>query len=80
MESAKRSGCLSGLLNIGVPLVLTIIGVVVVLEVGLRVLYQLIPLEVCASDPIVGNYFCQPYFDYDKPIEIAYRYQPIRHR
>lgn len=75
-ETANRSGCLSKALNIAIPLALTILGVVVVLEVGLRVLYQLIPLEVCASDPIVGNYYCQPYFEYDKPIEIAYRYRP----
>lgn len=63
-------------LNVLVPLVLTLISIVVVLEVGLRKFYQLIPLGVCASDPIVGYYFCQPYFEYDKPVRIAYRYKP----
>jgi hypothetical protein len=65
-----------GLLNLTVPLVLTLAGVFALVELGFRHFYQLIPLEVCASDPIVGNYFCQPYFLYDKPIRIAYRYQP----
>ena len=64
------------LLNIAVPLILTIIGSTAVLEYGLRRFYQLIPLEVCASDFIIGNYYCQPYFEYDKPIKIAYRYEP----
>lgn len=63
-------------LNILVPSVLSLLGALLVLEVGLRVLYRLIPLQVCASDPIVANYYCQPYFEYDKPIRIAYRYQP----
>ena len=63
-------------LNIAVPLVLTLIAVFGVLEVGLRVFYRIIPLEVCASDYIVANYYCQPYFTYDKPIRIAYRYRP----
>jgi hypothetical protein len=65
-----------GLLNVTVPLALTSVGVFGLAELGFRHFYQLIPLEVCASDPIVGNYFCQPYFLYDKPIRIAYRYQP----
>jgi hypothetical protein len=51
------------------------VGVFGVVELGFRHFYQLIPLEVCASDPIVGYYLCQPYFVYDKPIRIAYRYQ-----
>ena len=63
-------------LNILVPLVLTLVGSFLVLEVGLRRFYQLIPLPVCASDPIIGNYYCQPYFVYDKPIRIGYRYKP----
>lgn len=58
------------------PTLLSLIGVVIVLEVGLRVFYRLIPLPVCAADPIVANYYCQPYFVYDKPIRIAYRYRP----
>ncbi len=67
---------LTRIANIAVPLLLTLIGSVAVLEIGLRQLYQLIPLEVCARDFIIGNYICQPYFQYDKPIEIAYRYEP----
>jgi hypothetical protein len=63
-------------LNVAVPLVLTLAAAVAVLEVGLRIFYQLIPLEVCASDPIVANYYCQPYYRYDKPIQIGYSYRP----
>ena len=63
-------------LNILVPLILSLLGAFVVLEVGFRTFYRMIPLEVCASDPIIGNYYCQPYFEYDKPIRIAYRYKP----
>jgi hypothetical protein len=63
-------------LNVAVPLVLTLAAAVAVLEVGLRVFYRLIPLEVCASDPIVANYYCQPYYRYDKPIQIGYSYRP----
>jgi hypothetical protein len=63
-------------LNIIVPLLLTLVGSFVVLEIGLRLLYQLIPLEVCASHPIIGNYTCQPYFEYDRPVEIGYKYVP----
>ncbi len=64
------------LINILVPTLLSILGAVLVLEVGLRIFYRLIPLAVCAADPIVANYYCQPYFVYDKPIRIAYRYRP----
>ncbi|MBN1316177.1 MAG: hypothetical protein JXA42_11930, partial [Anaerolineales bacterium] len=64
------------ILDIIVPLVLTLIGIVCVLEFGFRHFYQLIPLDVCASSSIIGNYYCQPYFIYDKPIQIAYRYEP----
>ena len=72
----KRASKTQIALNILVPLVLSLIGGVVMLEVGFRLFYRLIPLEVCASDPIVGNYYCQPYFEYDKPVRIAYRYRP----
>lgn len=64
------------LLNILVPTLLSLLALIVALEVGLRVFYRLIPLDVCAADPIVGNYYCQPYFVYDKPIRIAYHYTP----
>ena len=63
-------------LNIAVPAVLTLITALAVLELGLRIFYRMIPLDVCASDPIMGYYVCQPYFVYDKPIRIAYRYKP----
>ncbi len=66
----------SRILNIVIPLLLTLVGSFAVLEFGLRQFYQLIPLEVCASDSILGNYYCQPYFEYDKPIRIAYKYEP----
>jgi len=64
------------LLNIVMPLILTIIAVIFTIEVGFRIFYQLIPIEVCASDPIIGTYICQPYFEYDKPIRLGYRYEP----
>jgi hypothetical protein len=57
-------------------LLLTLSAAVVALEVGLRVYYQAIPLEVCASDDILGTYYCQPYFVYDKPVRIGYRFRP----
>ena len=63
-------------LNVIIPILLTLLCVFVALEIGFRVFYQTIPLEVCASDPIVANYYCKPYFRYDKPIRIAYRYRP----
>jgi hypothetical protein len=69
----KRPG---RILNAAVPLLLTIVGVWLVLELGLRHFYQLIPLEVCAGDSILGNYYCQPYFEYDKPVRLAYHYKP----
>ena len=72
----RNSSKWNTLLNIAVPLLLTLVGSFIVLEIGLRLLYQLIPLEVCASDPIIGNYYCQPYFEYDEPVEIAYKYVP----
>lgn len=31
---------------------------------------------MCASDPIIGTYTCQPYFEYDKPVRLGYRYTP----
>lgn len=65
--------------NILIPILLTLVAAWGALEFGLRTFYQLIPLEVCAADPIVGNYICQPYFKYDKPIKIGYRYQPNLH-
>lgn len=39
-------------------------------------MYQLIPLDICGADPIIGTYYCQPYFEYDRPIRIGYKYVP----
>ena len=55
---------------------MTLLTLVIAVEVGFRLFYQLIPIEVCASDPIIGTYICQPYFEYDKPVRIGYRYTP----
>ena len=76
MESNSATSWYGRLLNVLVPTLLTLVGVVLVLEVGLRHFYQLIPLPVCASDFILGTYYCQPYFVYDKPIRLAYTYEP----
>ena len=62
--------------NIIGPILLTIVILVVAIEIGFRLFYQLIPIEVCAADPIIGTYTCQPYFEYDRPIRIGYRYTP----
>lgn len=59
-----------------IPLVLTILGAVAAFEIGMRHFYQLIPLDVCAADEVFGTYYCQPYFVYDKPMRIGYRFQP----
>ncbi|VAW33288.1 hypothetical protein MNBD_CHLOROFLEXI01-4076, partial [hydrothermal vent metagenome] len=72
---SKRAGWKTAV-NILGPLLITLLMLVVSLEVGLRIFYKLIPIEVCAADPIIGTYICQPYFEYDKPIRIGYRYTP----
>ncbi|MCB9007641.1 MAG: hypothetical protein H6656_09805 [Ardenticatenaceae bacterium] len=71
----KRSGWKTAVNIIG-PILITLLTLVVAIEVGFRLFYQLIPIEVCASDPIIGTYTCQPYFVYDKPVRIGYRYTP----
>ncbi|MCA9917178.1 MAG: hypothetical protein KC445_04460 [Anaerolineales bacterium] len=76
MEKSANASRTKRILNIVMPLLLTLIALILALEVGLRLMYQLIPLDVCASDPIVGTYYCQPYFEYDKPIRIGYKYAP----
>ncbi|MCP4359880.1 MAG: hypothetical protein GY796_17880 [Chloroflexi bacterium] len=63
-------------LNVLVPLGLTAVALFITLEISLRLFYQLIPIEVCAADPIIGTYLCQPYFEYDKPMRIGYKYEP----
>lgn len=55
---------------------LTTLSLILAIEIGLRLFYPLIPPAVCASAPIVANYYCQPYFKYDKPIRLAYWYKP----
>ena len=47
-----------------------------VFEIGFRIFYKAIPLDVCASSSIIANYYCQPYMEYDKPIKLAYHYVP----
>lgn len=64
------------MLNILAPLVLTLLALFVSIEGGLRLFYQLIPIQVCAADPIIGTYYCQPYFVYDKPVRLGYHYKP----
>lgn len=71
----KKSGWKTAVNIIG-PIFVTLLMLVVAIEVGFRLFYQLIPIEVCASDPIIGTYICQPYFVYDKPVRIGYRYTP----
>lgn len=62
--------------NIIGPVIVTLLAIVLAIEVGFRMFYQIIPIEVCAADPIIGTYTCQPYFEYDKPVRIGYRYTP----
>ncbi|MEM7333041.1 MAG: hypothetical protein AAF490_13210 [Chloroflexota bacterium] len=50
--------------------------VVVLVEVGLRQMYNLIPIEVCAADELIGTYTCRPNFEYDDPMEVGYHYKP----
>lgn len=67
------------LLNIFIPFTLTLLSLFAAIEIGLRHFYRLIPLEVCAADYIIATYECQPYFEYDKPMRIAYKYKPGLH-
>jgi hypothetical protein len=67
------------LLPIAVIGLLTLLTMWATLEWGLRHFYQLVPLPVCASDDILGSYYCQPHFEYDKPIRLGYRYKPHLH-
>ena len=63
-------------IDLGLSLLISIVLVVVIVEIGLRRLYNLIPLEVCAADELIGTYTCRPNFEYDDPLEIGYRYKP----
>ena len=74
-DQSKKSGWKTAVNSLG-PVLVTLLTLVLVIEVSFRLFYQLIPIEVCASDPIIGTYTCQPYFEYDKPVRIGYRYIP----
>lgn len=76
LNSEEKKPVWKTAVNIIGPLVVTLLTLVLAIEVGFRMFYQLIPIEVCASDPIIGTYICQPYFEYDKPVRIGYRYTP----
>src|SRR5512136_821126 len=64
------------IIGIAIWLAVMLAVILVVFEVGFRVFYRAIPLDVCASTPIIANYYCQPYLEYDKPIKLAYKYVP----
>ncbi len=64
------------ILSVIAVVLITLLSVGIVLEIGLRIFWRLIPLGVCGTSPIIGNYYCQPYMQYDKPIDLAYYYQP----
>ena len=74
-KKSKKAGWKTAVNIIG-PMLVSLVTLVVAIEFGFRVFYQLIPIEVCAADPIIGTYTCQPYFEYDKPLQIGYRYTP----
>ncbi|MCA9898356.1 MAG: hypothetical protein KC433_09205 [Anaerolineales bacterium] len=74
-DKSKKSGWKTAVNSLG-PVLVTLLTLGLVIEVSFRLFYQLIPIEVCASDPIIGTYTCQPYFEYDKPVRIGYRYIP----
>jgi len=63
-------------LKITIWVLVMLVVILAVLEIGFRIFYKLIPLDVCAATPIIGNYYCQPYLVYDKPIRLAYHYVP----
>lgn len=67
---------LKKLANVVLPLLLSVAAAGLAVELSLRHFYRLIPLEVCAADYLIANYYCQPYFEYDKPVRIGYRYKP----
>jgi hypothetical protein len=64
------------IIGIGIWLAVMAAMIFVVFEIGFRIFYKAIPLDVCASSPIIANYYCQPYMEYDKPIKLAYKYVP----
>jgi hypothetical protein len=67
------------LLNVLMPLLLSVLSLFATIEVGFRHFYRLIPQDVCAADYIIGTYDCQPYFVYDEPIALGYHYRPGLH-
>jgi hypothetical protein len=74
-KKPKRKG-VQAVFSILITFLLTAVSLVVAIEFGLRQFYTLIPIDVCAADNLIGTYDCQPYFEYDKPIRIGYRYKP----
>jgi hypothetical protein len=76
LSSSHRQGAKHKLRAILGPIVLAIVCGILTIELGLRKFYQLIPLDVCARDGLISAYVCQPYFQYETPIRIGYRYEP----
>ncbi len=66
--------------NVLLAVGLSLITAVFTIEIGLRFFYTLIPIQVCAMNSLIATYTCQPYFVYDEPIRIGYRYQPGFHQ
>ncbi len=64
------------IIGIAIWLAVMLAVIFAVFEIGFRIFYKAIPLDVCASSPIIANYYCQPYLEYDKPIKLAYHYVP----
>src|SRR5512143_1592653 len=64
------------IIGIVIWLAIMLVMICAALEIGFRVFYKAIPLDVCASSPIIANYYCQPFMEYDKPIKLAYKYVP----
>lgn len=67
------------IIELTLTLLISVLIVVIILEIGLRRVYSLIPIEVCAADELIGTYTCRPNFEYDKPLEVGYRYKPGLH-
>ena len=63
-------------IDLTLSLLFSAVLVIVLVEVGLRRMYNLIPIEVCAADELIGTYTCRPNFEYDNPMEVGYHYKP----
>lgn len=62
--------------NIFLATLLSLVTAFLTIEIGLRIFYPLIPIQVCAMDSLIATYVCQPYFVYDNPIRVGYHYKP----